>query len=1172
MAFFDYGFDPLGLTNILGIDKDDIKIYIDSSKEKSIFKIYTDSINTNSKFNLITEKNLNYFFNKTDTDFMLLRINSYSLDFSFNSTYLFGLDEKYYLYNKIHYGNIDFYQYNGVLNALDNISELQNPFDTYKNPNEYELINNKFLNISGYKLFTFLNTYGSLYDVYIQKVNDLEYIKMNSNMFPYNNLVKLFEPNKKYYLDFTVNHLIKLDNKFLEASVTFIDKNGEKYILNKNKRVIKDLKGDNITLETNQNALIYFYLKMDDNTELGMIEFNKSQSGKIMKFNITNIKANYIQLYIAKDFGFKGYYPMINKECWDNINLNNNNSIPIYVENLYDKVDNEVYENEGEKYYVYIFLPYYSTIPTFDPNNYNISSPIYINNLLNPKSKYNFEIIPANPKGLVLLNSNKRTVSYQLMICESKEIQFKIENSFGFFNRYSYTPYPYEVAINQTKKIDFYLSGSSEILVHSFKSNNEFLFLYSTSNNNNGCSKNYAFSIIAINKIFNKIQIKFNPVYQNCLNYYYIIIAKKDENNNYDSFSNPCYLSRIFTQNSNSFFIKKTLEETNKNSNLIIVDIDENEFNFNKNDELICTIINYNNFGNQLLEFYTPIEFQIESKDATEFKLGEEVVFNFKDKNFFKFEYIYENDNSSDIYFYFEISYPIELFLIAEEKTQVFDFTSGSEDLFKLTLKKSGIYYLNFYSSYSNYLKEDSTFIAFVPGSIIDTIDLTKRMYHLSSKIKTLKKYQANIIKVKNLKKDKYVFFSYKVESAWRDEIFHNPFEICNDINNKCTKNVTLYQFLQGNEYSIYINYINKAEDDYYDNNYFYYPSYIIVPLFSDIFEEKEEGYYTIPTPKIFIINLKNKGILYSMYDNIEKVYEASSNKKINQDNINSLEFKEDRYSSETFSEEEGYNYKILFIIPSIKDNNGRVIIFNELIYSKFGKYTIKENKNAIFIFNKIAYEDDYNIKIPLESYNILSTISSPIENLKVIYLNNSKSYNYYIQNYIPIPIYVEKNEKSIDLEFKIYPPRYAFFIGANNNLIKAFMTLANSYIPSSIKLSLNQLFPFNLRINSDSNDFYDFFNFYFYKCESKVNIFIKKFYGETDFYECDADSIDKNDLNILTKPITSCKNKKSIFNIIITLDGTKLLSGYLDYNSYLDIYVEIDDEEDTNISISKLI
>jgi len=229
-------------------------------------------------------------------------------------------------------------------------------------------------------------------------------------MFPYNNLVKLFEPNKKYYLDFTVNHLIKLDNKFLEASVTFTDKNGEKYILNKNKRVIKDLKGDNITLETNQNALIYFYLKMDDNTELGMIEFNKSQSGKIMKFNITNIKANYIQLYIAKDFGFKGYYPMINKECWDNINLNNNNSIPIYVENLYDKVDNEVYENEGEKYYVYIFLPYYSTIPTFDPNNYNISSPIYINNLLNPKSKYNFEIIPANPKGFVLLNSNKQIV------------------------------------------------------------------------------------------------------------------------------------------------------------------------------------------------------------------------------------------------------------------------------------------------------------------------------------------------------------------------------------------------------------------------------------------------------------------------------------------------------------------------------------------------------------------------------------------------------------------------------------------------------------------------------------------------------------------------------------------------------------------------------------------
>ena len=58
-----------------------------------------------------------------------------------------------------------------------------------------------------------------------------------------------------YYLNFSVDHLIKLDNKFLVAEVTFTDENGENYILNNEARVLKNIKGNNIRLISDKNTL-----------------------------------------------------------------------------------------------------------------------------------------------------------------------------------------------------------------------------------------------------------------------------------------------------------------------------------------------------------------------------------------------------------------------------------------------------------------------------------------------------------------------------------------------------------------------------------------------------------------------------------------------------------------------------------------------------------------------------------------------------------------------------------------------------------------------------------------------------------------------------------------------------------------------------------------------------
>ena len=47
-------------------------------------------------------------------------------------------------------------------------------------------------------------------------------------------------PNKIYYLNFTLDHLIKLDYNFIYSTVIFTDDNGVDYILNKLNKSFKN--------------------------------------------------------------------------------------------------------------------------------------------------------------------------------------------------------------------------------------------------------------------------------------------------------------------------------------------------------------------------------------------------------------------------------------------------------------------------------------------------------------------------------------------------------------------------------------------------------------------------------------------------------------------------------------------------------------------------------------------------------------------------------------------------------------------------------------------------------------------------------------------------------------------------------------------------------------------
>ena len=359
MGFLNLQLNTSSLTNFINLrDYINYLIYVDSSQAKTNFKFFsTDSFISDSIF----ENNItNYYFNKFGPDSLFMRTSFSHKDYKYNYLLFFELEEDYYLYIKKYYGIIDFYKYKKELNWSTDITPFLNSSHFSNNTNEYDLVTNNLLIVSGYKLFTFFNSYGSLYDLYFQKVNDLVHIQINTQMFYFNNLVKLLNENVKYYLDFNVDHLIKLDKAFLEAEVTFTDIHGKKYVLNKQNKVIRDLKGEGIVVKASKNALLYFYKKMDNITEQGMIEFDKSQFGKNMKFDIISIDSFFsdLDISIVEDFGFKGYYPMLSKEIHSNVDtfFADKNYVTIYVDNLYDKLENkELYEDEGEKYYIYIF-------------------------------------------------------------------------------------------------------------------------------------------------------------------------------------------------------------------------------------------------------------------------------------------------------------------------------------------------------------------------------------------------------------------------------------------------------------------------------------------------------------------------------------------------------------------------------------------------------------------------------------------------------------------------------------------------------------------------------------------------------------------------------------------------------------------------------------------------
>ena len=995
-----------------------------------------------------------------------------------------------------------------------------------------------------------------------KKVEDFENIQINSELFQFNNLVKLLNANKNYNLNFSADHLVKLDSKFLDAEITFIDKENNTYYLNKDQRVIKHLTGDNIKVISTKNALVYFYKKIPNYSEEGTIIFNREQKRKNMKFTVENKKNKNINITLARDFGFKGYYPLISQKNWDRILLKKNNITTVYIENYYDKSDYDLYEKEGEDYIIYIFDSLdINNFPTFNSENFKIDNIEYFDNLLTPGNKYNFELIKANFTGSIILNLNNiDNIKYQFVMCKSENITFKIENSNGYFKNIS--NYPYEQIIKKDNVTIFGLNNN-EILSHSFESDDDFLFIYNTERQIRNLQKNY-YTIHEIKEIeTNILLIKYEKDYAS-FNRFYIIVAKKDEINNRLSFSDICYVAKLLSQNITKNLVIKTVYEENKNE-MLIATMNISKLNAKEKEELVITLIGDNLFSNSFMQLViSPIEFKLERKNAILIKPEETIKFHSKYNTSFKFNYNQDDNNEHLLIISSEFLKRCFIFLYSldSEKQSRINVDGIDEYIFYLT--KSGTYYIEFFSFTS--LNSDEIFTMYITGNIFDTIDFTKRLYYKSNKIELSIKPEPNIYKVNNLKKDILVFFHYKVIDSYNYDKFSNPFEICNENNNECSKDFIFYKFLKKYNYTIYIHYVIN-ENEYSFNRRFYFASHFFFPIFEDTIENKEEGYYTFSVPKIYIFNLENiDNSLYGYAINNKEILTAETTEEVILDNSTQLDFDSVKNDLIILSAR-NYKFSVIILVPFMSENPSKLIISKNLLsYDKPGEYFIPGGKSAIILYDAQEDEDGDtypNYRNPLDYYNHLSTFNSSIKNMKLLYaLEENEFKDFVIQNYFDYPIYINKSEINSTLVIKTYGPRYSFFLSADNNLFNLYWSNLFDAFDLSYLYKLDSLTTLRFVINSEINTFYEFFNFYFYGIKGNNIFYIKQYYGNTELYEYNPNLIQNNDFSILTKPRDiNIKNKKSILNKLVKIKNNKLIFGYLGQDSFLDIYFEINNK-----------
>jgi len=579
-----------------------------------------------------------------------------------------------------------------------------------------------------------------------------------------------------------------------------------------------------------------------------------------------------------------------------------------------------------------------------------------------------------------------------------------------------------------------------------------------------------------------------------------------------------------------------------------------------------------------------------DQKNYKEIKIGSPVEYD-KSNNLFKFTY---NGNASIIVLYFQLS-DISAYLTDPNGNK----NKMEENKHEITgkLMNNGTYLLEIIcDTIAGEL--GGKFETFIPASS-EEIDLNKNIYFQNFIYESELYYNYPQFKVKNLNEDKYVYFKLlsNDDSYYTREYYpyypNEPepslppdgsgidfsnltiFEVVNKKEpQKSMRNVNFYKFEKNTEYEINIHCLKNI---YKSSNQYRYMDYIFFAVTNSNIKNinRENGFTFITSPTIGVINSNlNQGfyLFFGEIPNEQSILYSKTNEIIqnNLEILAELNYYTSNNMIQIYAGESSNT--VLLLIPPITGVPLKMYVFDEIEVSCKDSYFIPANKAKLIYCSQTKEEMRRN-----ESFNLVLTYKSPYNNMRVTLSDEEKATDYIIQNTYPFLVYVEKTDKDCTITLTKYLPKFTFFGAENPYIFNAFFNLAKKqyyYKEGGVNIdNYVHLTQMNFRINSKYIPWIEFYNFYLNQLNLKFNFYIRQLYGGSDLYECNADDFDEKNLISLTNPIsnTNCKNKKSLFNRLWPLSGTKILSGYISPDSYFDVYAEINNDTNHVINMSPI-
>ena len=563
-------------------------------------------------------------------------------------------------------------------------------------------------------------------------------------------------------------------------------------------------------------------------------------------------------------------------------------------------------------------------------------------------------------------------------------------------------------------------------------------------------------------------------------------------------------------------------------------------------------------------------------KDAIDLKISTQFEYD-KEKN--KFKFFYNSPGNSYLGFYFYKDYP-KMYLTnpLNNKTEINSYSP-------VKLESNGTYLFETKCE-SIFCELGRKFSIGFFGSHTETIDLSQNYYFQQVNIYHLNEYLGSTrYIVKGLQKDTIIYF---IQLDYNNYNYYYPYDPDNpdkpavnnltifDVLDTSTgerhKNLKIFEFKVGHEYNINIHCLKS----YSDERSFYYSRFMFFSIAkSNMKAITGEGEFFMSNDIIYGVANSKSGKDYYLFVeeemDITSLYYAKTNETIDDLFKDIKKFSNFNFQSGSeipIGKEEKENTIFIAFPKNFNyDSKIKLYVVNEIIQKNSPSYYVPAN-TAIIIH--LEREDERSEQAGY--FNYITTYKYQYKNMRISFSNDEEMTDYIIQNKLPLCIYVSKLDKDFTITTSSYSPKFSFFGAENPYLFNAFYDLVVNMYTFNIKnyVKLTQI---NGRIGSIYLPWFEFYNAYLKQLNLKINIYIKQLYGGSELYECNADDFDEKQLTPLMTPISNakCKDKKSLFNRVWSLSGTRIISGYLTPDSYYDAYVEIQNDENHVINLSPL-